>query len=255
MEETSIQLTSSFVPDIKTINTNGNPTIVSPDGTWIQLRQTRDTLGDVDSYVKFVRSIESWFRGSKFYKQYKAHIINDIGLNRCQFLSNLPVMSEEDKKAPVTYEMNHVIITLFDEALIICEHLLNTVGSISTPEVVQLMEEEHRQHNIPLVVMCKTVHEAYHSDSMVYVHPNMVFGKWYDFLRKYYTGITPDIAAKIKYYIEKSEEMYGSDDNGLLEVVNTIEEWGNRNNGFIDLNCSYADPDFSQYAGMVFGGQ
>lgn len=240
MTENMIQLRENSFPDIQTINYSGNPTIVSPNAEhWICLRQTKETLADVDTYTQFIKSAVSQFRGSGFYNAYKAHLVGDLGLNRCQYLSNLPIAGTDDKKAPITIEMNHVILTLFDVALIICEHVINTYGSISTPELVMLIEKEHSEHRIPLVMMSKSVHEAYHSDPMFFVHPDMVFGKWWEFLQKYQFGIMPDTAAKIKYYIDKAEVMTSSSDNGLLEISKNIIDWGYRNGGYIDLDNNY----------------
>lgn len=242
MTENMIQLKENNFPDIQSINYGGNPTIVSPNAEhYISLRQTRETLEDVDTYTSFVKSAVSLFRGSPFYNAYKAHLC-DLGLNRCQYLSNLPTQGPDDKKAPVTIEMNHVILTIFDIALIITEHVIRTYGSISTPELVLLIQQEHAEHRIPIVMMSKSVHEAYHSDPMFFVHPNLVFGKWWEFLQKYSLGIMPDTAAKIKYYIDKSEEMTHSTDNGLLKIADDVLEWGYKNAGYIDLsnNCNFA---------------
>lgn len=239
MNENMIALRDNFNLDIQTINVNGNPTIVAPDMTSISLRQNHETLGDIDNYISFLKSAVSQFRSSGVYDAYKSHLINDIGLNRCQFMSNIPITQTEDKKSPITIEMNHCILTIFDIALIIAEHTIQTYGSISTPELVALIEEEHRCHRIPLVMMTKSVHQAYHSDPLFFVHPNMVFGKWWEFLQKYRYGITPDIAAKILYYIEKSETEYGSSDNNLLQVASYIEDWGCRNgDSYISLDDS-----------------
>ena len=60
-------------------NTNpiiGDPSMVSV----IQFAQTRDTLMDTEIYSKFIYSAENSFRRSRFYKDYKANIMNR-GLN------------------------------------------------------------------------------------------------------------------------------------------------------------------------------
>lgn len=239
MTENMIQLRENKFPDIETINYGGNPTIVSPNADhWISLRQTQETLCDVDTYTALIKSAVSLFRGSKFYKAYKAHLA-DLGLNRCQYLSNLPTAGPDDKAPPITIEMNHVILTIFDIALIIAEHTLRTYGSISTCELVMLIEQEHAEHRIPIVMMSKSVHEAYHSDPMFFVHPNLVFGKWWEFLQRYQLGIMPDTAAKIKYYIDKAEEMNHSTDNGLLQIADNVIGWGNKNAGYINLDDSF----------------
>ena len=172
METNLMLLKENAIPDIKTINISGNPTLITPNAEdSISLRKTMDDLMDIDTYVKFIRNAVKLFRQSEFYKLYKSHLIQ-LGLDRCQVLGNLPV-DTDDKDSMVTIEMNHVIITVFDVALIICETILKTYGSITTFELVNLLIKEHAEHRVPLVMMCKSVHQAYHADPLFFVHPKI----------------------------------------------------------------------------------
>lgn len=240
METNLMLLKENTIPDIKTINISGNPTLITPNGEdSISLRHTLDDLMDIDAYVKFIRNAVKLFRQSEFYKLYKSHLIQ-LGLDRCQILGNLPV-DTDDKDSMVTIEMNHVIITVFDVALIICETILKTYGSITTFELVNLLIKEHAEHRVPLVMMCKSVHQAYHADPLFFVQPNLIFGTWWELLSIYRYGITPDIASKVVYYCKKCQEVTHTNDNGLLQIANNVQEWGTYNNGYIDLNVNWCD--------------
>ena len=48
-----------------------------------------------------------------------------LGLDHCQFMSNI-----DAEMANV--EMHHNVLTIYDIAIIITEHVINTVGYIST---------------------------------------------------------------------------------------------------------------------------
>lgn len=240
MENNIVPLKQNTFPDIKNINISGNPTLVTPNQEdFISLRFTLDDSMDVDMYVKLIRNAVKIFRQSVFYKQYKAHLIN-LGLDRCQILGNLPV-DTDDKDSLVTIEMNHVIITIFDVALMICDTVLKTYGSITTFELVNLLIKEHAEHRVPLVMMCKSVHQAYHADPLFFVHPSLIFGKWWDLIYRYRIGITPEIASKVSYYCKKCSEIPQTDANGLLQLASNVQEWGSYNNGFIDLNFNWGD--------------
>lgn len=240
MDNNLMLLKENYFPDIQTINISGNPTIITPNAEdSISLRKTMQDLMDPDLMVKFIRNAVKLFRGTEYYKLYKAHLIT-LGLDRCQVLGNLPV-DTDDKDTLVTIEMNHCIITVFDIAFIICDTILKTYGSITTFELVNLLIKEHAEHRVPLVMMCKSVHQAYHADPLFFVPPSMVFGKWWELIDRYKLGITPDIASKIVYYCKKCNEVGTVSDNGLLQLANDVQEWGNYNYGYIDLNLNYPD--------------
>ena len=126
----------------------------------------------------------------------------------------------------VDIEMHHAILTLFDICLLITEHLLNTVGYVTTFDVVQALKEEHKANNIALVMLSKTPHQVYHNDpGQFFIHPNMCFGNWPRLLEKYKYGLTQDVAFKLLYYLKKAIEVGESTDSGLLDLRNKIKEW------------------------------
>ena len=173
-----INLNQNDFPDIISYLNNGNPTLRSPNSVYeISLMQTKETLADIDSYARFINNAISQFRHSRFYKEYKANLMS-LGLDHCAYLHNI-------NSEMADLEMNHVILTIFDIALLISEHYLNTYGYVSTFHIVGGLREEHKQNRVPIIMMSKTVHQLYHNDELFYVHPNQIFGKWTELIKNY----------------------------------------------------------------------
>lgn len=209
------------VPGIESYQENANPVLSSPNSVYaISFYQTRDTLMDIDTYRVFLKNCESRFRHSVTYTNYKGYLI-DIGMNRCQVHGYITFDMEG-----VSIEMHHAILTLFDICLLITEHMLNTVGYVTTFDVVQALKEEHKANNIALVMLSKTPHQMYHAESsQFFIHPSMCFGNWPKLLEKYKLGLTQDVAFKVLYYLKKAIETEDTTDNGLLNLREKIKEW------------------------------
>lgn len=219
-----INLNGNDFPDIIGYLNNGNPTLRSPSSVYeISLMQTKESLADIDSYARFIKNAITQFRHSRFYKNYKAYLMS-LGLDHCAYLHNINSDMAE-------LEMNHAILTIFDIALLISEHYLNTYGYITTFHIVGGLREEHKQNRVPIIMMSKSVHQAYHNDEMFYVHPNQIFGKWTELIKNYYNGITPEICNKLLYYIRLALREKESNDNELLTLADQIQNWSEKNYG------------------------
>lgn len=211
-------------PDISVHSAElNNPTISSPNCPFeLPFYQTRDTLMDIEVYKAFLDNAISRFRRGRTYKHYKSHLYG-LGLDRCQFHGYIT-------NEMATIEMHHNMLTIYDIAIIITEHWLNTVGYITTFDLVTLLKQEHTNNRIQLVMLSLTPHQLYHNNQDFFIHPDMCFGNWYEFLEMYRTGITQDIAFKILYYIKKAIEKGESDDAGLLDIRDRILDWTHLNN-------------------------
>ena len=208
------------VPGIEIYQENMNPIVSSPHSTFsISFYQTRESLMDIDTYRNFLKNCETRFRHSTTYSNYKGFLIG-LGLDRCQVHGY--INTEMDG---VDIEMHHAILTLFDICLLITEHLLNTIGYVTTFDVVQALKEEHKANNIALVMLSKTAHQVYHNSGDFFIHPSMCFGNWPALIEKYKLGLTQDVAFKLLYYLKKSIEIGETTDNGLLDLRNKIKEW------------------------------
>lgn len=205
-----------------------NPTLTSPNCLFeLPFKQTRETLLDVESYKSFLDNAMSTFRHSKSYRNYKSFLI-EIGMDRCQVHGNITV----DMIGAENIEMHHNMLTLFDIAIILTEHTLNTTGSITTFDLVKMLKDEHKAHRVQLVMLTKTPHELYHDNSEFFIHPSMCIGKWWEFLYMYRDGITREIAEKIIRYLNKALSEGKTIDNNLLRLRNDIYNWSVINNGY-----------------------
>lgn len=215
------------IPGIEIYNDSFNPTICSENCVFqLPFYQTADTLVNIEDYKSFLDNAISRFRRSRTYKHYKGYLI-DLGLDRCQVHSNIRNTSDVQM---ATIEMHHNIITIFDIAIIISQHIINTKGYISTFDLVQLLKEEHKQNNIPLVMLSLTPHQLYHNNQDFFIPITMCFGNWQKFLEKYHTGISLDIAYKILFYIKRDiEENKNEYDNELLNIRDKIMNWSSYN--------------------------
>lgn len=207
------------VPDIFAYN-EVNPSLHSPNSPFdICFAQTRDTLMDVDLYRRFLYNAISRFRHSRTYKNYKSHLMQ-MGLDRCQVHANIRSNEEYDM---ATIEMHHNILTIFDVALVICEHMLNVHGAITTFDLCELLKMEHKQHHVCTVMLSKTAHQLVHSDPNFIIPPNMCFGNWPEFLKIYHTGITPDLGYKVIRYIDNVTHRADVNKKEMLELLSIRE--------------------------------
>lgn len=189
------------LPGIITYDTEANPTIHSPSAEYdIPFYITKEYVMDIDLYRNFIKNCVYRFRKSRYYKEYKAYLM-DLGLDRSQVLGNI-----DGTMADI--EMHHAILTIFDITLMITEHLLNTVGRATSFDVIQLLIEEHHLNNIPIVMLDKTSHEMLHSDMDNFLPPNLVFGKYWNLIYKYRYGVSMEIAKKLLSYISKYYKNY-----------------------------------------------
>ena len=202
-----------------------NPTIASPNSPFeLPFKQTRDSLMDVESYKAFLDNAMSAFRHSKTYRNYKSFLI-ELGMDKCQVHGNITT----EMVGAENIEMHHNMLTLFDIAIILTEHTLNTIGSITTFDLIKMLKDEHKAHRIQLVMLTKTPHELYHDNSEFFIHPSMCIGKWWEFLYMYRDGITREIANKIIRYLDRAIIEGKTNDNGLLNLRNDIYNWSAMN--------------------------
>jgi len=218
------------------------------DPTGLPFEQTKATLIDIERYKRFLDNSISRFRRSRSYKGYKSYLMC-MGLDRCQILGNI-----DDSMAEI--EMHHNFLTIFDISILISMHMLNTIGKITTFDLISLLIQEHRNNNIPVVMLSKTVHEVYHHSPDFYIPLSMTFGKWWDLLVKYRYGITLDIANKVIKYINKCQEHNELTNIEYFKLKESMESWAKYNersatvvntnynnnfygNGYIDVNYTY----------------
>ena len=206
MNEIMVQDQYNQYPDIITFDQK-NPTVRSPYAvTDLPFYQTRETLQDIDIFRNFLRNAETRFRATREYKAYKSYLIEYIGIDRCQVFGNI---TTED----ADIELHHNVLGLFDITLLIATHVINTVGIISTFDLIQLLILEHWNNNVGVTFLSKTAHQMYTNDPNGYIPPDMTFGAWWNLLSKYRYGISYDLANKVIRYIKKYQDQLPSSIN------------------------------------------
>lgn len=188
-------------PDMLLSHVEDNPELRSKNSDYsIQFGLTKEASYDVEEYKMFLDSAIREFRHSPSYKNYKAYLMN-MGLDCCQFHPHI-------HSDMASLEMHHCMMTIYDIALLITEHVLNTRGIITEFDLSEILRYEHFHNNIPIVMLCKNCHQQYHHNYL-YVHPNMIFGKWWTLLERYNKGIdvfTVDMINKVAKYLDQANE-------------------------------------------------
>ena len=212
----------SNFPDIF-FTPGSNPTLSTSNSPFIlQFKQTKESLLDIDEYKNFLQNAISRFRKSRTYKNYKYYLIQ-LGLDRCQVHGN--ITSEM-----ATIEMHHNMLTIFDIAYIITEHTINThPEGITTMDLVMLLKKEHTENRIQLVMLSLTPHQLYHNTDQMSIPPNMCFGNWFEFLKRYRYGISKDIAFKIIFYLKDFENEEFGNNYDIIKIRDTVMAWAEYN--------------------------
>jgi hypothetical protein len=207
------------------ITLENNPAIFDPGSEYcITLAATRSTLIDTDIYSRFIYSCENNFRRLGFYKNYKSFLMN-MGLNRDQNMAGIT-----SEMADI--QLHHHFPTLKQAAIMITEHLLNTKGCATTFEVVQLLENAHRNNWFSVIFLSQTQHEVFHSDPSNFISLKQCVGDGWKFIDTYIDGMTLDISFKLLLQL-KMEEQYGeSFSPNLVKAREQIKDWSLKNNNY-----------------------
>ena len=215
-------------PDILLSNQNNNPILHSPNSDYsISFAMTKDGSYDLEEYKLFLDSAIREFRHSRTYTHYKAYLYS-LGLNCCQF--HPYIMSGKDFEV-ASLEMHHCMLNIYQIAVLISDHLLNTYGTLTEFDLAEILRYEHVNNRIPIVMLCKTCHQQYHH-KYLYVHPNMVFGKWWELIERYPSGLkdNKDIANSLIMYLSKAineDEVKTQERKAkyLLQLRDNIMKW------------------------------
>lgn len=190
---------SANYPDILISDMDSNPRISNATGEYsITMCLSKENRYDYDEYEKFLKKAVANFRSSPTYKHYKSYLYS-LGINCCQFH---PYIQNTEEYEMASLEMHHCMLNIFDIAIMITENALNTVGFITEFQLVKLIKQEHINNRVPVVMLCKSCHQKYHHKGL-YLHPEQIFGKWWEMIDKYKAGMTGEIMEKIIRYLNR----------------------------------------------------
>lgn len=188
--------------------------------------QTRDSLLDITFYKSFLNNAKARFRKSKTYTNYKKFLY-ELGLNKCMIHGNI----NADMSESTIIEMHHNMLSLSDITLVLCEHLLNTNGYVTTYQLVNALKEEHINHRVQLVMLSLTAHQLAENTDNFFIDPKSAIGNWYEFINMYKRDFTLDIAYKIYNYLNQVITINNSNEvtNQILTLRDEIMDWSMNN--------------------------
>lgn len=180
---------------------NINPIIGNPQDLTVQYRQTRETLLDVEEYMRFIYSVENQFRRSRFYKDYKCSV-----MNRGLFFDQQMKAITSDM---ADIELHHHLPTLKDAAITITESILQETGSVNTFDVINTLIECHRSNMMGIIMLSSTNHQMYESGVGAFISISQLYGNPFAFIDKYAKYFSLDMSFRILLQF-KQEEQYGN---------------------------------------------
>ena len=217
----------SNFPDVFLTNLDSNPTLVSPNSTYeIKFAMTKEESYDLEEYKNFLDGAIGMFRKSRAYTHYKGYIYG-LDMNVCQFH---PYIQNSEEYEMATLEMHHCMLNIYDIAILISSHFLNSGYSMTEFDLAELLKYEHHHNRIPITMLCKTCHQQYHHQYL-YVPPDMIFGKWWELIERYNMGLERDIVFKILMYLNKALgeklDFQLERNKKLLALRDNLLEWNN----------------------------
>ena len=218
------------LPNIDFKGGKKNPIMDSPTEEFeIPFYKDNDYFVSLENFVSFVKAVESLVRRSDDYNKYIKYLREEIGLTKCQVLSNIETdQDDEDGGQHTKIEMHHgPILTLFDLAAILTDWAIANDKKITTFYIADLLLQEHFNNNVQVVMLSTTVHEQVHEGN-VWININQAFGNLSAFIDKYMDGLNITHVNKINSYIEKSIER-DSYHNGVLTLNEQVKNWNKLN--------------------------
>jgi hypothetical protein len=107
--------------------------------------------------------------------------------------------------------------------MIVTDHLLAKGEEVNTMMVADIVLSEHEKHNIQVVMLCETCHEAAENDSH-FLPFEMGFGRIDKFITKYKYGFQDEQYHLIKDYLAESKKN-GYVDNGIYKILEKVKKY------------------------------
>ena len=176
----------------------------------IPFYKDEDYFSNIDSYTKFVKSVEKLVRTSDRYSKYKAYLMDEAKMDHCQVFRDVTA-----KDADI--EMHHgPIFTLFDICSIMVEWFNYKGWKVTTFRVADEVLKEHELNHIQVVMLASTIHEEVHARN-IFISMEQAFGDLNTFIKTYAPVINQDMREKFNRYVDRCM-VSKSNDYGLLDL-------------------------------------
>jgi hypothetical protein len=172
---------SSGLEAIKTYIEDDDYVIKSDNNFFIESFTVNNIMNNSDN-TKFIKNVEKIVRTSREYSMYLCTLRTNKQINSCSFFSQLDTES-------VTLEFHHAPFNLYTIVEVIMFDMLSKNQAITTFTVAREVMKAHFENIVGLVPLTRSIHKLVHKGS-IKISPEMVYGDWLKFMRKYARGIT-----------------------------------------------------------------
>ena len=174
---------------------------LSAENSFFEEAFMTDRIVTAEENVRFIKKIEALIRGSNEYKSYISYLRNDLNMNRCSFLPNLDMSTDE-----VGLEMHHCPINLYTMVDVVITHRLARGQPVTSLSVADEVMNMHFENMVGMVPLSRSAHKLVHAGGLT-VHPAMVHGDWLGFLRSYPDGVSEELVAQLLAFLSVEVEM------------------------------------------------
>ncbi|MCK5605160.1 hypothetical protein KAR91_24935 [Candidatus Pacearchaeota archaeon] len=163
-------------------------------------------------YKKFIKNCEKLIRSCMEYRQWKAYIIDILGVNTC--------MITDERIDECTIEVHHHMPSLYVLVKTLTNKSIETETPFSTFDIAQQAIELHFQNKIGYVTLIKSIHEKFHN-GFLNIPAEMVRGDYNYFINNFSGYIDDDDMHSINQRLSINEGNSGwsrNDYPGVLEA-------------------------------------
>ena len=160
---------------------------------------------------KLVKTIEKYIRTSMEYSDFIKYLREYINMDYCEFFHNLG-----GKKKKGMIQIHHEPFDLYSLTSIIMNKQEKELGYIDELVVADEVMRIHYEGLIGLIPLSITAHELVH-DGKLAVPLNCVYGKFVEFVRKYYEYIDEPLLLMLNEKIDLTKKL-SREDLSILTV-------------------------------------
>lgn len=191
---------STGLEAIRSFGSRDDELYIQADGRFFVEQFTTSQIVTAEENVRFIKKVEQLVRTSREYKAFIGHLRNDLGMNRCSFLSGIDMTMDD-----VTLEYHHCPLTLYQIVDVVMSHRLNSGQAVTSLTVADEVLQAHMLGMVGVLPLARTVHKLVHAGT-VSVHPSQIHGDWLAFLRAYPLGISEELIAQLLRFVATTED-------------------------------------------------
>lgn len=183
---------------------------------------------------KFITRVEKLIRSSMEYRDYMQFLKEHVGLDSCTFLNS--VGGSQSKNNRISIEIHHEPFTLYDYVAAVLNKFRDEglpINDLNIADEVMLL---HYENKVGLVPLAKTMHQAVHNSTKLFVPLNMVYGKYSEFLDEYEPYIDDSLYVKLEKKIDQTKNLTPESFEAIKKEFTYLDVDGVKDVEKMDLN-------------------